>query len=210
MAFLLVKRYRVPREVMRAQGRSIAAFVFYNVVFGLSHEGIDNAAHFGGFAGGLLIGIAAALLLLAMADAALSMMERQSPEERYAAGTVWFDYGEPRVLVVYNDLVEQAKAGDLTDDEMASRINSEIIPFYEEAKKRLRHEKVARGAKGDARKRVGTYVGLRHDAMVMFEQGLRSSDPKVVASAMEVLRRSDEAARQINEAARATEAAKSP
>lgn len=46
----------IPFRVRKALFASIGAFVVYNLVYGLMKEGIDNAAHIGGFLAGLLLG----------------------------------------------------------------------------------------------------------------------------------------------------------
>jgi TPR repeat protein/membrane associated rhomboid family serine protease len=57
LAFTIVKRNRVPPSVMKAQRNSTLAFILYSLVYGFSHQGIDNAAHVGGLAGGFLVGL---------------------------------------------------------------------------------------------------------------------------------------------------------
>ena len=128
----------MPREVIRAQGKSVAAFVVYNVAFGVAHEGIDNAAHLGGLVSGFLIGmalarpitasaraearapyialvtVAAAVMLVAMAGLVVRSKGRMSPDDRYIAGALSFEHGESPVLAAYNNLVQQSHAGKRT------------------------------------------------------------------------------------------------
>jgi rhomboid protease GluP len=59
LAFVLTHRGVFPPEVLRQQRNSLAAFLLYNVAFGLADPRIDLAGH----AGGLLTGLAAGWLL---------------------------------------------------------------------------------------------------------------------------------------------------
>jgi rhomboid protease GluP len=56
IAFLLRKEGGVPPSILKAQLRAAAIFVIYNLVFSAGVQGIDNAAHLGGLAGGFVMG----------------------------------------------------------------------------------------------------------------------------------------------------------
>jgi rhomboid protease GluP len=56
LAVMLNPRSRVPASIAKAHRNSALAFIAYNVMIGLSHAGIDNAAHLGGLAGGFVMG----------------------------------------------------------------------------------------------------------------------------------------------------------
>lgn len=58
IAFLVRRRALLPVEVLRPLWRALVVTVLFNVGFGFSVAGIDNAAHFGGLAGGFLAGLA--------------------------------------------------------------------------------------------------------------------------------------------------------
>lgn len=57
LAFMIDPRHGVPRSVMRDVRRNILLVVVLNLGFGFSQRGIDNAAHLGGLAGGVLAGL---------------------------------------------------------------------------------------------------------------------------------------------------------
>ncbi|MDQ3279299.1 MAG: rhomboid family intramembrane serine protease, partial [Bacteroidota bacterium] len=46
----------IPQSVRKALLQSIAVFVIYNLAYGAGSQATDNAAHLGGFAGGLIVG----------------------------------------------------------------------------------------------------------------------------------------------------------
>lgn len=53
---LLRERQSIPRSVLRGMMKSSLAFAGYNILFGFSIPGIDNAAHLGGLTGGIALG----------------------------------------------------------------------------------------------------------------------------------------------------------
>jgi membrane associated rhomboid family serine protease len=58
LAFFLRKDGGVPASVLKRHRTSVAAFIGYNLLFGLRSSGIDNAAHIGGLIAGFLLGLA--------------------------------------------------------------------------------------------------------------------------------------------------------
>lgn len=63
LGYLLREKHGVPAGIFRPMLRSTLLFAGYNLVFGAVHPNIDNAAHIGGFLGGLLLGWLCALPL---------------------------------------------------------------------------------------------------------------------------------------------------
>jgi rhomboid protease GluP len=55
IAFFLQRRGSVPPSVIKSQRASAAVFVAYNLLNGVGHRGIDNAAHLGGLFGGFVM-----------------------------------------------------------------------------------------------------------------------------------------------------------
>jgi membrane associated rhomboid family serine protease len=230
-AFLVTKRSRVPREVIRAQRMSVGAFVFFNVANGIAHQGIDNAAHLGGLVGGFLIGlvlarpltlesrgepgatrvigavVAASFFLLLSGMFVQYVRGRHSPEERYAAAAVWFENREPQILATYNDLVERAQRAELEDGEFANRIGGDVLPFYSEAKLRLVWDPVSAGPFDNVRRSLNRYAELREKSMSMLADALRMRDKEMVDAAMQVQRESDLLVQELNAAAEADAAA---
>ena len=58
LAYLMLQRGSVPGEVFREMRSGTLGFIGYSLFAGYSLPGIDNAAHLGGLAGGLLLGAA--------------------------------------------------------------------------------------------------------------------------------------------------------
>lgn len=214
-AFLVTKRCRVPREVIRAQGMSVGAFVLFNVVNGLAHQGIDNAAHLGGLAGGFLAGlslarpltpearseasatrlvgavVAASGVLLLSALLVLFVRERHSPENRYAAAVAWLESREPELLASYNRRITRFRAGDLEGADFARWLDAEVVPFYSRARLRLAWNPASPGPLDEARQKVHRYAELRERSMSMFADAMRIRDQEMVDKAMKIQREGD-------------------
>jgi rhomboid protease GluP len=56
LVYMLDRRNGVPLSIMKAHQGTILVFILYALAFGLAKAGIDNAAHLGGLAAGLLLG----------------------------------------------------------------------------------------------------------------------------------------------------------
>jgi rhomboid protease GluP len=222
MAFFVSKKSRVPREALQAQGRSIAVFAVYNIAFGLAYPGIDNAAHLGGAVGGFLIGlvlarpltpevrgepkalfvagvaVAAAFVLYASADLVLALKSRMSPEDRYVAGRVWFDYNEERTLKRFHALVTGAGEGSAAETQLAAQVESEVVPVYAEAKRRLAWSASEGTPEGRERAQVARYVSLRYEGLSTYARGLRTHDRARQDAAAGLMREADALAQAIN------------
>ncbi len=222
MAFFVSKKSRVPREVLQAQGRSIAVFAVYNIAFGLAYPGIDNAAHLGGAVGGFLAGlvlarpltpearaepkvlfvagvaVAAAFALYASADLVLALKSRMSPEDRYVAGRVWFDYHEERTLKRFHALVTAAGEGSAAETQLAAQVESEVVPVYAEAKRRLAWSASEGTPEGRERGQIARYVSLRYEGLSTYAQGLRTHDRARQDAAAGLMREADALAQAIN------------
>ena len=225
LAYLLVKRFRIPAPIIQAQRMSLTAFVVYNILYGLLHPGIDNAAHLGGFLAGVAIGLALArpidaearsesqtlrvagiavavgLLLVGAADLVQRSKERLSPDERSAAAQLWFTYGESKIMSTYNGMVVQVQAGQVLDAEFAELIAVEIIPFYARAMEHLRYDPAIPDKEAEYEQALASYVRLRHEALTLMESAMRASDPQGVAHAMEVSVAADAAVDNVSVAA---------
>lgn len=63
LGFMLRERQALPRTVLQPMLKSTLLFAAYNLFYGFARSGIDNAAHIGGFAAGMLLGALLALPL---------------------------------------------------------------------------------------------------------------------------------------------------
>lgn len=163
LAYLLHGRTRIPQPVMRAHLIPTILFTIFSILNGLAHVGIDNAAHLGGLAAGLLLGwalarplelepsrvqlaqSASAILVVALAFAGLILQvtgpaSRPSPQERFLADHPWYRAGEAANLLRWQELANQVAAGTIPSADLKQHFENEIIPFWQEAAPRLRKE----------------------------------------------------------------------
>jgi membrane associated rhomboid family serine protease len=56
LGYMWREKHGLPKGVFKTLAKSTFAFAGYNLIFGLAHPGIDNAAHLGGLASGVLLG----------------------------------------------------------------------------------------------------------------------------------------------------------
>ncbi len=63
LGYLFHEQQALPRSVLQPMLKSTLGFAGYNLLYGALHAGIDNAAHVGGFLGGLALGWLTALPL---------------------------------------------------------------------------------------------------------------------------------------------------
>lgn len=60
LVFVLKYRHELPASIARQQRISLSILIAYNLFYGFTQQGIDNGAHLGGLAGGILLGLALA------------------------------------------------------------------------------------------------------------------------------------------------------
>jgi len=161
LAFFMRGGHRIPREVIRAQQASIAGFIAFSVVFGLTVPGIDNAAHLGGLSSGFCLGwllatplgvtsrprVARAGILLAAAftcaivPAGVFMAGRVAAahfaEQSFLREWNWYSNREPEVLSGMKEAMAAARDGRLSDAGLVELLEERTIPFYREALQRL-------------------------------------------------------------------------
>lgn len=56
LGYMVREKHGLPRSIYQPMFTSTVVFAGYNLFYGLVHPGIDNAAHVGGFLGGIIIG----------------------------------------------------------------------------------------------------------------------------------------------------------
>jgi membrane associated rhomboid family serine protease len=215
LAFMLARRHGVPLSVMKTHRASLLVFVFYSLAYGASREGIDNAAHLGGLAAGLALGLAlarpvdpamrgraaplrvsgivaaAAVLLGLAAFGIVQTRDRLGAPEQFEATLVWFVHRESDAVDAYNRLVERAHAGELSDDAFAAAIGRNVVPLYATASRRFDAAVSAMSSPGDRETRLRQYAQLKHHSFLVLEESLRRQDLARAEEAMRSMREAD-------------------
>ncbi len=158
-AYLLRRREVIPREALQQLWQSTATFILFNVLFGFSARGIDNAAHLGGLAGGFIFGmlqaaplgsplpgrLARALIVVALAAglAVVGLRSREAPPDfigpRKAAVALYNEIAslETAATTRYNRLVDENGKGATTNETIAKAIETEILPPLADVRARV-------------------------------------------------------------------------
>jgi rhomboid protease GluP len=163
LAYMLDKRNGVPPSVMTTHLASVAVFVAYGIFNGLAKTGIDNAAHLGGLAGGMITGFAlarplggspapsaarraagvaaCAALILGLAFLTPNSRGAYEIEQSFIADLNWLGDREKALNASANDIIAKAKAG-APDAELSPRVR-EIASGWSGAHERISAHKIA-------------------------------------------------------------------
>lgn len=156
LALSLMDKKNLPTSLFAPVRKSSIAFLGYNLLFGLTYEGIDNAAHIGGLLSGFLLGaIAVCPLDASDRQARLARKLRNlfgasaclitvgviacptfdyNPYEELEFGDRWFVFSEEDEKH-YNQaerILNEAEDGPEQRERAMDKLRNELIPFYEE------------------------------------------------------------------------------
>ena len=137
---LLHARDAVPPAQLQPLRNWIIAIVIFNVFFGLSVPGIDNAAHAGGAIAGLLAGLIVLPsrseaywlrigILAVVGSGAILLGARllPPPPRDFIAIRKQLPERERRIVGTYNDLEQQHAQHALSDQEFADRVQAKVV-----------------------------------------------------------------------------------
>jgi rhomboid protease GluP len=154
-------RYWVPASI----------FVLVSLVGGATQPNVDNAAHIGGLIAGLIIGATtirpadrrhplplqrSAIAAIAISGFAVALLwyvgalqYRSSALDEFASTHRWYLSGEAQNLRLWQTLGTQAASQTVSQDELAKRFQTDILPFWNDASARLGKEAERSGDKGN-------------------------------------------------------------
>lgn len=208
-AYVLREPGSVPKSVLKSLMGSTVAFIGYSVVLGLMVANIDNAAHAGGFAGGFGLAwllarplaprlpLPPARAIVACVAAGLSLAALfvllPAPKYSYAAqkeatqAMQVFAKKEDALARAWSELVEDRRAGRLTDQDLGLAIEKQLLPGWNAAHARFAALKVEPGAPAADRVRDLTrFVGVRRDMFTEYAAGLKAGDASRMRRAEEL------------------------
>jgi rhomboid protease GluP len=164
VAFALHSHQQIMVSIPRSTWLSTVVFALYSLVSGWVTPGIDNAAHVGGLVSGVILGwimtrpldvelrkplpirqSAAVVSLVALSALGAWWQAggaggRATAIERYFRAHDWYVNGELKNLHTWNELSVRSRAGSISNVELGSRFENEILPFWDQAAKRLHAE----------------------------------------------------------------------
>lgn len=211
LAYLWLHRREIHRREFRWLFGAVLVFSALTIAFGLAVPGIDNAAHMGGLAAGLLLGLAlvprpggaarraAAVVLLAGAVAgllaALPRPEYRWQDEQAARREIGdFLREDAAIIANWNRLLAAGERNGLSFDELANRIERDVSARYQRSFEELS------ALPGDpalpsapAIEQFREYAERQRDASREMAEGLRERDPRKIG---EALREAREAGRK--------------
>ena len=205
LAYLVFQPSSFPKGAVQPLIKSTLGFVAYNVFYGLGHAGISNAAHLGGLAGGILLGVflcrpldlarrskqavprsvVAAIVGVATLGVSLYQLPKCSfdmnAERAFDAERQSFAGEADSANSTFNTMIERAKAGTLSNAEFAKRLDSEVIPKWEGMARRLSAITISEGSSSKPiHAALLRFCETRRDSFRALSEGLRTGDERKV------------------------------
>ena len=212
------ERRTVPQAAFNRLRLSSSVFVTYSLFYGFTHAGLDNAAHLGGLAGGLAMGLVLArplekaarhggnarraMLAAALAVVTLSTAAWLAPDTsrvyRQALAmdreTAAFNTDLARMLAAFQDIVERSQSGKISDAEVARTLHATMLPEWDAAVARLaRAEPDADAPMRANYELLLRYARARRDMIKAVADYLETGDPAHERAVAELRARADEA-----------------
>ena len=189
----------VPKTVLKSLTTSTVVFIGYSVVLGVMVPTIDNAAHAGGLAGGFALAwflarplesfaplragrVATALAFAAICIAALFALlppaKYSYAAQKAATEAIQAFAGEEDALAKRaQTLVEDRKAGRITDRQLGEAIERQILPGWNAAHARFAAIQLEPGAPAAAKvSELTAFVRVRRDMFAAYAEGLKTGD----------------------------------
>ena len=199
IGYLLAGSQEVPRDVARGLQRNALIFLGFNLLWGLTHKGIDMAGHLGGLLGGLACGLAMAhrlrikglearsrinlqILVAGLAIVALAAASRPQVRDLQQE-LARFSEAETQVQATFNQALQRARSGSLSNSDLARVIDAEVIPPWHSARLRLEGIHGLAGREARLLANVERYAATREQGWGAFSEALRKQDPQGIQRA---------------------------
>lgn len=216
LGLLALRRDTIPTAVLTQLRNSMLAFLFYNVVYGITASGIDMAAHIGGLIAGLACGLIlsqplsiemvvrrkhrnavvliAGTIVLLLAAAALPSAPPDMNSELQG-----FAEMEKETLDIYNALILKAQRGTVSDTDFAATIERDVLSDWVETRRRIESLIDERVAKRANLLRLVEYMKLREESWKLRVEAIREQDKNKLERADERQAAANEKARALSE-----------
>jgi rhomboid protease GluP len=199
IGYLLAGSREVPRDIAKGLLRNALIFLGFNLLWGLTHKGIDMAGHLGGLLGGLACGFAMAHRLRAMGPEARSRINIQvllaglaivslaaafHPRVRdLQQELAWFSETESQVQASFNRALQRAKSGALSDSDFARLLDAEVVLPWRSARLRLESIHGLAGREARLLADVERYAETREQSWMAYSEALRHRDSQGIQRA---------------------------
>jgi len=200
LAFFLRKNSSIPPPIVRQQRSSGIAFIAFNLVNGFSHAGIDNAAHIGGLAVGLVMGLVMARPLEPGARAQMNaaflygrgsaiaaaiivilfVLIHFSPagnatEQAFRRDILGMGELEKHAQQSAKDAIDKLRSNQITSIEFAERIEKDVLPQWTIIHNTFEKDRVPDNSKlKPLWELLSDYSDTRLAAFKLFDSGART------------------------------------
>jgi rhomboid protease GluP len=215
LGILALRRDTVPPIVLHHLRNSMFVFLGYNVLYGLQAEGVDMAAHAGGFVAGFACGLALSQPLsanmaarrtprnVALAAASLVLlplaaMALPAPPPDHSAAWKEFAALERRVMARSNELAQQGDAGTLTEEQAADALERDVLLPWRTMQAKLANLNTAEDNNREVAARILDYMTVRGEAWQYQIEAWREHDDRKAELASERWAQADALAGEIS------------
>ena len=205
-AMLLRQRSAAAYVLTRPQRFSISIFAALSLANGVTHNGIDNAAHVGGLVAGFFLGLVLAHPIgvveplrqrrgRAVAAAALGVLlvgvgvagdlrraDSDVGDARFLRTQRWAIREEAIAIKLFQDALKKNHAGTLDDQHLAEKVSSDVLPIWIDAAMRFKAIELPPNSRyGPTLGSLRSFSASRRDAMEFFVDFERSGDEQALA-----------------------------
>ena len=209
------RRRDIPERIVREVRRSAIPFLGFNLLIGVGIPGIDQAAHIGGFAAGLLSGLILAgtratdlqagrrlrllgLSCLAMLITAAGILRLPGIDEVPGLMGELQRTGkmEERLLSVYRSAALQVDSGRMSREDYAAVLRQEILPEWNQCIERLRSTS-GNLPENPTVLRLIQYLQLRAESWELSAEAVETDNQELMTRSQEKWSEADRIAEQL-------------
>jgi len=197
LGFTVRGRGSIPAEKLRDLRSSGLGFLLFNLVFGMTVQGIDLAAHLGGLATGIACGLISSPRLLpenrarraffnfAIGGVGIALFAAFPFFAPKPPGDLWKAIGELRkaeeaIISRFNETLEKVRTGRTPDAELVDLLDRELLPRWRAARERFESLPAPAPAQAPPFNRLKRYLELRQESWELLVEGVRRNDPEKV------------------------------
>lgn len=205
-----------PRQALKQLRSSLAMCIAYNLLFGASIPGIDQAAHVGGLITGLILGwvlnqpldqftaqrrrgknvIAATASILTLG---ILIVQHPPPPPDLFKELVIYDELVPATIQKFVTAAQEFNDRKLSKKQLIDLVEKEILPPWDRVARHMQSlQNIPRGRKG-LMHQVQTQLTLREESWTLLVEGLRNNDNLKLAASKEKWRQAELIQKQLAE-----------
>jgi rhomboid protease GluP len=194
-------------EGLRSLRNGAVVFVLYNLVYGVANPDIDLAAHLGGLAAGLVLGlflpttgeqaddssaraVISSVIAIALAFGIAAQLPK--PDDLQAEVKRMADM-ETRTLALFNSSLQKWKGDQLTNDQFLQILNSQVVPQWHAERVALGNLHRLSNEQSRLAASLVQYMDTRESSWQLLAEGVRTDN---VAKIKEANAKEEEADRQ--------------